>query len=150
MYVSLYHMPSVYAKHLRQKEEEEKSSYLFNFCDWFDLEIIFRPITPASCAPSECPTTWNLSISRPFLNALSTWVDKTLPSWGRKKILHHMKFNEIVSQLNIFILKINACAHLRYRNRIWHRIYKIVTGSSITPIDNDQIVVFTCMIRIYN
>lgn len=52
--------------------------------------------------------------------------------------------------LNVSIYENKASVGVWYRNRIWHRIYKVITGSSITPIDDNQIVVCTCVVRIYN
>lgn len=63
--------------------------YLLSFCDWFDFEMILRPITPANWLPSECETTWNLSMAKPFLNALNTTVARISPSciFGKKIII---------------------------------------------------------------
>lgn len=55
----------------------------FNFVSPLDFRIIHRPINAATCAPSECPITWNFSTSNPSSTQSKIVSDTFVASYRR-------------------------------------------------------------------
>lgn len=61
----------------------------FNFVSPFDFRIIHRPINAATCAPSECPITWNFSTSKPSSTQSKIVSDTFVASYRYVCMIRH-------------------------------------------------------------